>query len=235
MFGIDFGDVLQTYGAYRSAKENRESAERLQQNNEALQREFAQHGIRWKVDDAKAAGLHPLYALGGSGSSYTPSAIIGGSSPVGEAMQTMGQNLSRSARAVMTPEEKLLQDLQIQEVRSRIKENDARANLLDAQASVTGQQKSPGMPSGAVIHSPAGTFKTGPFTPAQTVQDEYGDLVENVYGMSRVAAESTKGFWEAVERQNPWWLRAIRKIPTGSDVVYREKLRRAARQYDYKR
>lgn len=37
------------------------------------QKEFAQHGIRWKVDDAKAAGLHPLAALGSSSSFYTPS------------------------------------------------------------------------------------------------------------------------------------------------------------------
>ena len=29
-----------------------------------MQKEFAQNGIRWKVADAKAAGIHPLAALG---------------------------------------------------------------------------------------------------------------------------------------------------------------------------
>ena len=37
--------------------------------NEALQREFAQNGIRWRAADARAAGLHPLAALGSSGAS----------------------------------------------------------------------------------------------------------------------------------------------------------------------
>lgn len=37
----------------------------------ALQREFAQHGIRWRVRDARKAGLHPLAALGASGAAYS--------------------------------------------------------------------------------------------------------------------------------------------------------------------
>lgn len=41
----------------------------------ALQKEFAQSGIRWRLADAKAAGVHPLYALGGAGATYSPSAI----------------------------------------------------------------------------------------------------------------------------------------------------------------
>lgn len=42
--------------------------------NAQNQREFAQMGIQWRVADAKAAGLHPLYALGGGGATYQPSA-----------------------------------------------------------------------------------------------------------------------------------------------------------------
>lgn len=38
----------------------------------ALQREFAKNSIRWKVEDAKAAGLHPLAAIGASGYSASP-------------------------------------------------------------------------------------------------------------------------------------------------------------------
>ena len=40
--------------------------------NIKYQKQFAQHGIRWKVEDAKAAGLHPLYALGANTHSFTP-------------------------------------------------------------------------------------------------------------------------------------------------------------------
>ena len=40
--------------------------------NEAMQKEFAQHGVRWRVEDAKAAGIHPLYAMGANLPSATP-------------------------------------------------------------------------------------------------------------------------------------------------------------------
>ena len=42
------------------------------------QKEFAQHGLRWKVEDAKQAGINPLVALGAS--THSPSASIGSSS-----------------------------------------------------------------------------------------------------------------------------------------------------------
>lgn len=47
-------------------------AKKEAQANRDLQREFAQNSIQWKVADAKKAGLHPLYALGSNGASYTP-------------------------------------------------------------------------------------------------------------------------------------------------------------------
>lgn len=43
--------------------------------NANLQREFAQNSIQWRVNDAKRAGIHPLYALGAQGSSYTPQSL----------------------------------------------------------------------------------------------------------------------------------------------------------------
>lgn len=59
----------------------------------AMQREFAQHGIRWRVADARAAGLHPLAALGASTSSPTPIAI---NDPLPNAMANAGQDISRA-------------------------------------------------------------------------------------------------------------------------------------------
>lgn len=62
------------------------------------QREFAQMGIRWKVADAKAAGIHPLYALGGTGASYSP-VINAGGSGFDNTFNAMGQYLDRAQRA----------------------------------------------------------------------------------------------------------------------------------------
>lgn len=59
-----------------------------------LQKEFAQNGIQWKVADAKAAGLHPLYALGANTASYTP--VSQDSSSMGNAVSDAGAYLGKA-------------------------------------------------------------------------------------------------------------------------------------------
>lgn len=81
------------------------SAQANEQNYQA-QKEFAQNGIRWRVADAKAAGLHPLAALGAQTPSYTPSAFVGDTSWMGDAAQALGQGIGRAAEAKMTARER---------------------------------------------------------------------------------------------------------------------------------
>lgn len=59
-----------------------------------LQKEFAQNGIQWRVEDAKKAGLHPLYAIGASGASYTP--VSQDSSAMGNAVADAGAYLGKA-------------------------------------------------------------------------------------------------------------------------------------------
>lgn len=75
----------------------------------ALQKEFAQQGIRWRVQDAQSAGIHPLAALGAQTMSYSPQTVGGGGyesmpryspSPysgasMGSAIAQAGQDLGR--------------------------------------------------------------------------------------------------------------------------------------------
>lgn len=88
-----------------------------------LQKQFAQKGIQWRAKDAKAAGIHPLAALGASTSQYTP---VG--SPLGDAvgsgMAQIGQGLSRKGEKALAAES----------VRSGIEVNRAQAELLKAQS-----------------------------------------------------------------------------------------------------
>lgn len=64
---------------------------RIAAENIKYQREFAQHGLSWRVEDAKRSGLHPLAALGASTMSYRPQAVGGHQSK----WSKMGQSLSR--------------------------------------------------------------------------------------------------------------------------------------------
>lgn len=71
-----------------------------------LQREFAQSGIQWKVADAKKAGIHPIYALGGSTASYTPSAISLSTPDIGSGLATAGQDIGRAIGATATQQQR---------------------------------------------------------------------------------------------------------------------------------
>lgn len=78
------------------------SAKSQQEDNYEAQKEFAQQGIRWKVADAQAAGVHPLFALGGNTASYSPSPIVAGDYGLGAA----GQDIGRAIAAGSTQEER---------------------------------------------------------------------------------------------------------------------------------
>jgi len=62
--------------------------------NYDAQKEFAQNGIQWRVADAKRAGIHPLFALGGSGVTYSPSAQTVGDYGLSSAGASMGQAIA---------------------------------------------------------------------------------------------------------------------------------------------
>lgn len=97
--------------ANRSAQQDYNQQQlQLAHEQMAMQREFAQMGIRWKVEDAKAAGLHPLAALGAQVSSPSP-VSIGGEAPKLD-FGSMGQDLSRAFKAAATKEERDAIDLE---------------------------------------------------------------------------------------------------------------------------
>lgn len=89
--------------------------------NIQLQKDFAQQGIRWKVADAKAAGIHPLYALGANTVSFAPQAL--GAVPdnsMANALSASGQDISRAINSTRTGPEradaytKTVQELSLQ-------------------------------------------------------------------------------------------------------------------------
>lgn len=69
------------------------------EKNDAMQREFAQSGIQWKVEDAKKAGIHPLAALGAQTVSYQPQQI---GTDLSTGVAQMGQDISRAVDATRT-------------------------------------------------------------------------------------------------------------------------------------
>lgn len=154
-------------------------------HQERLQREYAQNAIQWKVADAKKAGIHPLYALGAPSMSPSPSSV-GGSS----GMSDMGQDISRALSAGMSREGQTTAfDAAVQEM--TLKKFGLENELLAAQIAKMKQEvfSKPAVPN-VTLPTGAGHFVPGQSSSAQKVQDEYGDIVENAYGLWRLGNDA---------------------------------------------
>lgn len=86
--------------------------------NEEEQKLLAREGIRMRVADAEAAGIHPLAAIGvnpAGGGQFGSGGVspIDRQNPMGPALSNMGQNLSRAAAMMATRQEHEMHDANI--------------------------------------------------------------------------------------------------------------------------
>lgn len=140
-FDGGFGGVVGSVGSLAGGIVQGITANRLANKNIATQKEFAQNGIRWKVADAKAAGIHPLYALGATTASYSPVSGYSGDFGISEAANQFGQGISRAAQAKMTrverEREQARQEMQDVFALARFKQEqryqDAQIRLIDSE------------------------------------------------------------------------------------------------------
>lgn len=165
------GALLGENGVKEQNAQNQAFAQKQWQQNYNAQKEFAQNGIRWKVEDAKAAGLHPLAALGVSGSSYAPvntqSYYENEQAGLGNALSNMGQDISRAVGAKQTRAERAVSDLRdmtLFDLDVRQKEADiALTNARISALTSSHQQQVPPLPSnfsddGALITGQAQSY-----------------------------------------------------------------------------
>lgn len=157
------GPVIETIGNWFGGKKDRESSEHQAQiqrefelgreaRNAASQKEFAQHGIQWRVEDAKRAGLHPLFALAGGGAAFSPS---GGSVPIqidgmGDDIAKAGQSLGRAVTAAADTDARTEMEARLRLINAQADKADAEAALARSEAARRGQvgPPFPGVSSG---------------------------------------------------------------------------------------
>ncbi len=79
-------------GAIAGGAMSSRAANKAAATDRAQQQAFAEHGVQWRVEDAKRAGLHPLYAIGANTPQYTPTARVG--------QGDLGRGVARAAQAI---------------------------------------------------------------------------------------------------------------------------------------
>lgn len=191
-----------------------------------MAREFAENGIRMRVNDAVAAGLHPLVGAGVTPISYSPVSVGGGGSGGGYHTSSTGQDISRAIQATLTKDEREVDKLKLDLLRSQIAETDARAGYYDSMAGRSKQTQvlSGPFPAGAGqvtvqpdvkisqdVTDPSRTagkdhpfFKRYQILPGMTIDVPYSQdgPAEGLEGTGALAATIMRN---AVFRPMEWW------------------------------
>lgn len=126
------------------------------------QKEFAQHAISYRVQDAQRAGIHPLYAMGASVPSFSPSSMVGATDRSGDYLRGMGQSIDRAIAAhqsgkerEQSAQEKMMDALALE--RAGLQNDVLRAQLASINARLAPGQVGVSLPNSA---SPS-TAQTG--------------------------------------------------------------------------
>lgn len=152
--------LLSTFLGNKSKDKANEAAAQQAEANYAHQKEFAQQGIQWKVNDAKAAGLHPIFALGANTHSFAPN-TVGTQSHDYSGLAQAGQNIGRAIDATRDPASKQVAALNTAMAATQLEgaqlDNDIkRARLASAIATNTNR-------TGAGVPVPSGPQATHHF------------------------------------------------------------------------
>lgn len=201
----------------KSAESSQSSSDYWNAQNIQLQKDFAKKGIRWKVADAKAAGLHPLAALGASTASFSPIPV--GSVPdysMGNAVAEMGQDISRAISATQSKSERAAELEQARQVQQRAIERQDKIDALNVErhkldvsnmaiqnellksqlARAKSAQVGPGMPSNAFSSSRGGAVTADVTSPTGAVETLKSQTVSRNPKQPSLEAGSMAGFKE---------------------------------------
>lgn len=200
---MGLGSVVSAVGSIAGGILGANSAQNVAGMNYEAQKEFAQNGIRWKVEDAKRAGIHPLYALGASTQGYSPTAGYTGDFGISDAAAHLGQGYERAQQAKMTKEERDKQDVRdaiqdmaaLEDLNQKRRMNDAQIRLANSEifrnfALSTNALRKTGLPPampgglGGVIAGQGNSYATGQTTP------EISSVVTSEKGTPSVQAGS---------------------------------------------
>lgn len=200
---MGLGSVVSAVGSIAGGILGANSAQNVASMNYEAQKEFAQNGIRWKVEDAKRAGIHPLYALGASTQGYSPSGGYTGDYGIADAAAHFGQGYERAQQAKMTKEERDKQDVRdaiqdmaaLEDLNQKRRLNDAQIRLANSEifrnfALSTNALRKTGLPPampgglGGVIAGQGNSYATGQTTP------EISSVVTSEKGTPSVQAGS---------------------------------------------
>lgn len=177
------GDLLSLGGTLLGGAQDRSATAQANQLNYEAQKEFAQNAIRWKADDARAAGISPLVAMGAPSTQFGASYV---SKP--NSWAQAGQDLSRAVTAKTSSAERLNERMLLTQIEGQEIENAIKRSQL---VKMSAPHVPPALPSPAPIGMGGNSFdgNTIPETSLVRTRDgvreipsaEYAQIMENYW------------------------------------------------------
>ncbi|UOF82338.1 minor capsid protein [Microviridae sp.] len=189
---MSIGDILGGIGSIAGAIMGNNQANA----NIALQKQFAQNGIQWKVADANKAGIHPLYALGAQTHSFSP--VTTG---VGQDLSAAGQQFGRAIDAYGDAAQradgfqKANQALILE--RGKLENDKLKMEIASAQATLNqagNPPPAPGSPNAYLIPGQGSTARIQT-NPMQRVASAPGATQQEAGAVPEVGWQKTKTGW----------------------------------------
>jgi len=206
-----FGPLLGLAGSVISGIMGNRQAERQMD----AQKEFAQEGIRWKVADAKAAGIHPLAGLGTPPFNFSPIPV--GTPDFGASLSEMGANIDRSVMAQKTaPQRASIASQALGLERGKLENDLLKVQLVKATRELPPPMQSPNGVAGGKTNllSPVSNMEVQRTSPpllvpikdaagvsyltvqnpglGSTMEQHYSDVGGNVIGAPALASDLSK-------------------------------------------
>lgn len=172
------------------------------------------HALRLRVQDAKAAGIHPLAALGAQMNLMAPSG--GGVPSVSGGSGVPRDGKGRAVQMAALEVGRMIADREESESRTDL--NKAQAAMLKAELDLKNPGRPPhgSVPDGHEVNPPKFTpemnvlgkrIRTAPTTDAQTYEDRYGELGGSLLGLTNIPADVLhtiiKDVAEVLENMDP--------------------------------
>ena len=152
------------------------------------QKKLAQKAVQWRVNDAVAAGLHPLAAHGMSPSAPGPSPAQVFAPDLGQ----MGADLGRAIEQSSSGTERV----QTQQIRLQLENGQLQNDLLRAQIASqrirNAREVSPPVSPGGKVFFNGTDMAVGLPGGAQNAEDHYGNIIGDITGIANAVNDVIK-------------------------------------------
>lgn len=204
------GDLIGAGTAIYQGNKNRSATKWANRENIKYQKEFAKNALQWKVADAKKAGVHPLFGLGATTGSFTPTVQPAVNTGYAEAGSHLGNAIKNFSAEKKDP---YVEQMKALDLYDRLLDIEHKANrnvsdqVLTSASTRAGQRSTSSKDKGSIkeYDTGLGKIQLGNNPGLEALVPEFGEEAAEALGIGRLIKEFLR-----TGKKN--WIRGFKKI-----------------------